>query len=430
MAEFYVIIYVNAFPLKYFGKEVDSMINLMILDDEVAELDCFSKMVDWESYGFELKYAVCDSQKAYDLINTEKIDVLITDIFMPHPNGLELAEMIYNKHPEMLIVFISAHSDFECAKKAFSYNVFAYITKPLCYEEIIDTLKKISKIKSKSTDSDEVLSLITCQQAMFDYSKSHIFTKEFSEIIIQCYPNAQVDDMPVASVYAKIDNFPEYLQNIWIYESERLYACIIRYLSDKNVVFVPVNYVYDRINFLVFPCKGSTDTVDFADHCQNAIDNFQSETAPVLRLKINIVLQAFYKKISDAKHAVNDFKIFYDRQENQKICETEDVIKKAVDFIEENYMNPISISDVSHAVYLSPFHFSRLFKNSTGETIANYVISVRLKKAAEMLISTDIAVGDIAKKVGYNSSAHFHKSFRYNYGITPKEYRMLHKKAD
>lgn len=73
--------------------------------------------------------------------------------------------------------------------------------------------------------------------------------------------------------------------------------------------------------------------------------------------------------------------------------------------------------------HLSPFHFLRMFRQSTGTTPHRYVIDVRMRRAAEMLQRTDRPVSHVAAACGYQSPGHFAAAFRRHFGTTPASFR-------
>lgn len=401
------------------------MLKLMILDDEPAELDCLAKMICWEDYGYELCYVLENSEKAYEIITTENIDVLITDISMPHPDGIELARLIYENHPSVTVVFISAFSNFEYAQKALLYRVFSYITKPFSYKQITDTLNQIRAERLSDSSSDALISLISVQQSILDYCAGLIsdnslqqnYTRNFS------YP-FYTQSTPVVLLSANISNLSEYLQNTWRHELDRLYMCIIRYLNNSFVNFVPINFFFSQIPLLAFPTHESYTQNALEIVCAHAIEDFVSVSAKELKLKIDISILSVHPNLPSVKEALNESNFLPKSQIKPNIEHSDDIIDNAIAYISEHYSEPISIVDVSSAVGFSPYYFSRLFKRSMNETIANYITSVRLSKAAELLISTDMNISDIAKNVGYNSVPHFHKAFKSMYHLTPREYRL------
>jgi AraC family transcriptional regulator len=98
-------------------------------------------------------------------------------------------------------------------------------------------------------------------------------------------------------------------------------------------------------------------------------------------------------------------------------------IRRAVELMHAQLDRELSIEELSAAAYLSPFHFSRLFKKLTGATPHAYLASLRISRAQTLLAETDFSITQIASCVGYSSSSHFTKAFRQSTGLTPREFR-------
>jgi AraC-like DNA-binding protein len=95
----------------------------------------------------------------------------------------------------------------------------------------------------------------------------------------------------------------------------------------------------------------------------------------------------------------------------------------ATQFINEQFHRELKISEIAATVHTSPFHFSRLFKKATGRTVYQYLTSVRVDRAKQLLATTDIPTADIGAAVGYESQSHFTTVFGRIAGITPAAYR-------
>lgn len=99
-------------------------------------------------------------------------------------------------------------------------------------------------------------------------------------------------------------------------------------------------------------------------------------------------------------------------------------IHRAVDYIDTNYANDrMSLQDLCRHVLMSTSYFSLVFKQHTGETFIEYLTSVRIKKAKELLHNTTLKFYEIAEKVGYRDPNYFSILFKKHTGITPKDYR-------
>lgn len=103
--------------------------------------------------------------------------------------------------------------------------------------------------------------------------------------------------------------------------------------------------------------------------------------------------------------------------------EAESFIGFAKDYIEDNLSDPISLEDISHQMQLSPFHFCRKFKKSTGTTLTGYITGRRVELAKEALITRSTRVTEIAFNVGFQSLSQFNRSFQKVMGMSPSEYR-------
>lgn len=98
-------------------------------------------------------------------------------------------------------------------------------------------------------------------------------------------------------------------------------------------------------------------------------------------------------------------------------------IQDAILYLNTDYMNPISVQDVLESCGLSRSHFHALFKQETGQTFVDYLSGLRCSRAAELLVTTDRTVLEIASDCGFNNLSHFYHLFRRRYGTSPARYR-------
>ena len=100
------------------------------------------------------------------------------------------------------------------------------------------------------------------------------------------------------------------------------------------------------------------------------------------------------------------------------------LLQKARNYIEENYANEeISLNMTAAAVNLSPNHFSTIFSQETGQTFIEFLTSVRMKKAKELLRGTTMKTAEIAFAVGYKDAHYFSYLFKKTQECTPREFR-------
>lgn len=98
-------------------------------------------------------------------------------------------------------------------------------------------------------------------------------------------------------------------------------------------------------------------------------------------------------------------------------------LSQILDYIDAHLDRNIKLADLAQLLDMSPFHFSRLFKQSIGTSPHQYLSQQRIERAKQLLKNSDRLIIDIALECGFNSHSHLSKQFRQNMGMTPKAYR-------
>lgn len=98
-------------------------------------------------------------------------------------------------------------------------------------------------------------------------------------------------------------------------------------------------------------------------------------------------------------------------------------IKKSIKYIEDNLKMKIELKDLADNVFLSKYHFHRVFHTMVGEPVAEYIRRRRLMEAAKELLNTDDKIVDVALDYQFGSQEAFTKAFKKLYGIPPREFR-------
>lgn len=100
-------------------------------------------------------------------------------------------------------------------------------------------------------------------------------------------------------------------------------------------------------------------------------------------------------------------------------------IRQAKKYIEENYMNNITLEDIGAYIGFNPSYFSSFFKKETETSFVEYLSKVRIEKAKNLLRESDLRMQDICLMVGYNDVKYFTKAFIKYTGLKPNEYRKI-----
>ena len=97
--------------------------------------------------------------------------------------------------------------------------------------------------------------------------------------------------------------------------------------------------------------------------------------------------------------------------------------KSAIAYIENNHKNKLSIDEIAKKAGLSKYHFCRVFKTLTDQTVIQYVNTVRIEKAKQLLKNPYLNITEICFKVGFSDISHFNKIFKRMVGMTPSGYK-------
>ncbi len=116
---------------------------------------------------------------------------------------------------------------------------------------------------------------------------------------------------------------------------------------------------------------------------------------------------------------------------NPNLCEPQEdrhYIESALDYLQNNFTSEITLPDMSKRYFVSPEHFSRVFKQKTGFNFSEYLNILRLQKAEQMLKQLNTAsMTEIATACGFNDSNYFSLKFKKYFGISPKKFQTHNK---
>ena len=130
-----------------------------------------------------------------------------------------------------------------------------------------------------------------------------------------------------------------------------------------------------------------------------------------LCLFIDALMQSSSTRVSAQENQLKDF-----------------YIQEAVNYIEQNYQRNLTVEEVADACRLNRSYFSKLFKDNVGCPPQEFLIRVRLAKAAELMCSSNAPISEIAVRCGYSNQFHFSRAFKKHYGVPPQKWRAQNRK--
>ena len=146
---------------------------------------------------------------------------------------------------------------------------------------------------------------------------------------------------------------------------------------------------------------------------------------------LNEMLYIKDNKDSSPYHLIGHLFLFLDyltrSSERLKLTPTNELrefyIKEAMSFIEHNFQNNISVEEIAHVCGLNRSYFGKIFKQTLGKSPQEFLLIYRMMKATELLMLTDLSIGDVGLAVGYENQLHFSRAFKKIYEVSPREWR-------
>jgi two-component system response regulator YesN len=125
--------------------------------------------------------------------------------------------------------------------------------------------------------------------------------------------------------------------------------------------------------------------------------------------------------------ALNEFvELVYSSQDAKKVTQ----IRPAINYIDANYDKPITLADIAKVSHLSVSRLAHIFKEQMGITIIDYLTSVRIERAKQLLLATGQSCTEICFQVGYNNQSYFSRTFKELVGMSPRQFRARNQRRE
>ncbi len=399
-------------------------LKIILIDDEKSCLLGLQKLIPWSELGYDLVGVFSHSDDALKYISNNHVDVICTDICMPKPDGLDIVEICEKEFPYIKILLLSAFHEFEYAQRALRFkNVCDYLTKPIDYKTLVEALKKIvansvpkSSLFSSLDDNNKRITFFSNLLCGNLANKNQI-AENLAELNIDITPQNSCCNLVMFS----IDNLQEFLKKTTKYSSVQLYCAISNFhpFSTDDAYFSLALYSLSNFMWIIIHKENHENhdaiTEKFiADMKENFRSILGVDVDVAYNSKLSSLLELFGKHSEQMPDMIDS--------------SNDNVISRALEYIDKNWNKNISLDDVAQHVFLCPAYFSSYFKRKTGERFIDRLTAIRMKKAAELLTGNEkLSMSEISEKIGYNHIGYFYRKFKSFYGITPTEYKKQNK---
>ena len=226
---------------------------------------------------------------------------------------------------------------------------------------------------------------------------------------------AHVDDLPIGCEYE--ENYPVDLENsLFVYiekgdsdgavSAADSYFGWMRETNGENLMAI-------RLKVLEFALRA--ERMAYLNGGQTYRFTSRDDYLPQIMGMDNLeaLKKWFLDKIAEAVKNIQS------KQEER----SSSIISQTKEYIKTHFSKDISLDDVSRQVNISPYYFSKIFKEETGENFIEYLTNIRIEKAKDLLRNTEYSMKEICTMCGYADPNYFSRTFRKNVGVTPTEYK-------
>lgn len=337
------------------------MYKILIADDEeifrrkIKRLPYFK-----DSDIFTIQYEVQNGLEALEIVKTEKVDLIITDIRMPVLDGIELLKEIKNKDLCSCVILLSNYSDFAYAKEGLIFGAFDYIVKPVDEKKISETLERAKQFLDKQGDN-------------WAYSFREI------ELISQNIYHQEAYALEIA---------------------EGIFQTIVE--KGRDSVGIKIQ-IYDALKSIV------SEILKTRKYLEKLID-FDAICAP--------------KETEDIKlEALHSLKIIAEEIRKFCIDTRSELVNNIGLYVLEHIESNVSLKVIAEKYFVNKDYISHIFKMETGKSFVDYVTMVKMEYAKKTLKETDAKVYEVAGQIGYKDTEYFSRIFKKYFGYNPSEVR-------
>ena len=358
------------------------MKRILIVDDEpIIRLSLAKKAGESDPAAVVVGVA-SDGREALDWLDSHYADLCITDVKMPVMNGLELIRAIREQYPWMSCIVVSSYDEFEFVKRSMELDVIDYVLKPVDTAELKKVMAKAFADIERSRRDEAARLLIAKMPLHRDMLDRWVQTLD--ALLAEQVPMLIVDTIGMMETWAegRLHLLPE-LAYGWL---DVVHETLLK--EDRN-----------------------DPEPDVPEDIRK-----QFETLPRDRLRT-------WFRVCAAGVLERGAGRLIERVRRQRSMKGSRLIAQVKAYVDKHYAERITLQDVADALLVSRTYLASQFKQETGMTFLNYLVSVRMEKARELLLNTPMKVYEITASVGYENTIHFSKLFREYYGLNPMEYK-------
>ncbi|MFB9273908.1 response regulator transcription factor [Cohnella cellulosilytica] len=366
---------------------------VLLVEDETIVRRFIKSLIDWEAHGFEVAGEAANGEEAWTLLESEPIDIVLTDIRMPALSGFELIERLAKRGWPCEVVILSSYDDFEYVRTALQLNVSDYVHKATISEE--ELLGCLNKAKDDWLKRREQELALTARVAGSSLSRRDGIAVNLLKLAL----DEEADRRRLKLLSEGL--------SLW---NEPFQAALAHMPAEEGAA------VADEDGRALAFAYGECRIVAGGQGVETLAAGLSAEA--LVRHDRPIPFSEWPEAYASMKRKLEERLEERRRAKSLHLC-----IRQAMDYLQVHYMDELTMETLCEEVHMSPAYFSRLFQKETGVTFTAYLTNLRLQEAKRLLVHTDYPVYEIAERAGYRNTRYFMKLFKETVGFTPTEYR-------
>lgn len=344
------------------------MYQVMLVDDREIFRRQICRLDIWgPRSGFEIAWQAKDGLEAWEIMQREKVDLLLTDIRMPRMDGIELIKRAGEEGLSCPSIILSDYREFEMAQRALRQGVLDYLVKPVQEEKLLEVLKKIAlflegKEETKPSQGEKEKALWRALwQTLFSTEGR---ARDIAQLLL-VHLSAEGSDLKDKLIHRQLKN------HLWKGLVDRAF-----WLTD----------------FLLFVEKKSLEgELPFPQMVQ------------ILEEKIALL------SLPWIQHPL---------------------LRRLINHVLSQADLDLRVGQLAQDFHLSSNYLGDLFKKESGMTLQNYLQRVRYMRACALLSQPQASLQETADRLGYASVGYFSKAFKKQLGQSPSRYQKACQKKE
>ncbi len=403
------------------------MYTILLVDDEPTARNGMRSCINWEAHDLTIVGEADNGAAALEKALELRPDIVLTDIRMPVMDGITLTDRLRTSLPSCKILVMSGYEEFSYAKKLMGMKVSEYLLKPVSEEELIEALDRLTgEIQEESLQKSSLAATDTLLYESLPQLKSRLLLKMLkgslppNEDLLQ-----QTDILSLPIQWARcrlmvmiiaIDSFSFAAEKPDARDLELLQFAVAN-IAEEIVNRTASGFLcysgFENVTGIIGVDKAHS--CDIGALCQNIAMLVKEH----LNLKIFIGVGEAVASIAQLKEAFTSAQAVLDEKMHKG---KRSIVQMTLRYMEENYNLNVSLAEAAQRVFVTPNYLSRVFKEEMNANFIDWLNLIRVNKAKELLVSTNLKTYEIAEQVGYKDYKYFSAMFKKIVGRTPKEY--------